>query len=104
MKVNIHLFELNNSIPTSFQTNEIISRKSLFTTDGLRPQSSNWNPNSDNELLVIGSRMMLMSMLGYFISDLVDILPEWRKHKVELQRVCEADAFALMQRTCVGNQ
>jgi hypothetical protein len=52
--------------------------------------------------------MMLMACLGYFVSDLMDIMPEWRKHKVELQRVCKAGRTGAYQtrvlRTCVGNQ
>ena len=53
------------------------------------PQASNWTPSGHNELLMSGTRLILISMLGYFLSDLVAIAPEWKKHKV---RICAAAA------------
>lgn len=83
VKVEISFFILYVATPTSFPKIPILhSPSSKNCNSPLRPQASNWDPNSVNELLVLGSRMMLMSMLGYFLSDLVAIVPEWRKHKV----------------------
>jgi hypothetical protein len=48
----------------------------------LEAQLSGWNPYDSSALLSDGTRGILVSMMGYFLADLVAIREEWKQHKV----------------------